>query len=441
MDTYGSGLDPTRFWLRWGRYPFLLAKLVTYVLIAYGLYSVLFSIQDVLTPILVALFLAYLLDPAVDWFEARGFSRTVGILLFLVIGAGGVTAFLFFLYPTVAHLIERVGAGVPKIIDLAQGTWLPWLSTDVLPWLELKFGVEVTLDQWMVSVSEAVRTQLPVLAQRATAALAQLWTRTGSIVASLLNLVLVPVLTFYFLRDFDRMRLAMVDYLPLHNRSWLLERIVKMDEVVGAWFRGQIEVALVLAALYALGLGLVFGVSGIGLTSGLAIGILAGLLNVVPYFGFLIGFVLSVLLAVLDWAGWGPLVGVLVVFAVVQGLEGYVVTPRIVGEKVGLSPVVVIIALLLGGQLLGPLGILLALPLAGIARVLLPDAVDWYRTSDLYAGELSLGQRADLLQGSGLVRPAPLQVPLQAAPALASRGEAAPTAPDPKDAPPDGGSS
>jgi predicted PurR-regulated permease PerM len=385
----------------------VLAKLVTYVLIAYGLFAVLNSVQEVLTPILVALFIAYLLDPAVDWFEARGLSRTVGILAFLLIGGAGVTLFLFFLYPTVAHILARVGAGIPAFIELVQDSGIPWVSTDLLPWLEYNLGVEVgTVDQWTQSIADMAKNQLPGLVQRITGFLQQLWSQTGNIVASLLNLVLVPVMTFYFLRDFDRMRLSMVEYLPEYNRDWLLERITKMDEVVGAWFRGQLEVAMVLSVLYAGGLALVFGLSGIGLTSGIAIGILAGLLNVVPYFGFLVGFVLSVLLAVLDWAGWMPLIGVGVVFAVVQGLEGYVVTPRIVGEKVGLSPVVVIIALLLGGQLLGPLGILLALPLAGSLRVLLPDAIAWYRKSDLYAGEAVVHPEPTL------VRPAPLQRPL-----------------------------
>jgi predicted PurR-regulated permease PerM len=196
------------------------------------------------------------------------------------------------------------------------------------------------------------------------------------------------VLTFFFLRDFDRMRLAAVEYLPAHNRDWWLERIAQMNVVVGAWFRGQVEVAAILSLLYAVGLGVVFGIAGIGVISGVAIGLLSGLLNIIPYFGFLIGIVLSVLLAVLDWHGLGPLIGVIVVFAVVQGLEGYVVTPRVVGEKVGLPPVVVIITLLIGGQVLGLLGVLLAIPIAGVIRVLVPDAIGWYRRSDLYTGAI-----------------------------------------------------
>lgn len=389
MTPHGSGLDPANLWLRYQRYPFLLTKVLTFGLVAAAVYGALAAVQDVLTPVLLALFLAYLLDPAVDWFEARGFSRTAGIALFLWVGGGFLALFLLFLYPVVAHLIARITDGVPRLVDLVQTQALPWFERVIVPWLGRLLGMEMpSLKGVFDEFTTTLRGQLPQLAQRATKAIGDLWGQTGAIAGSLLNLVLVPVLTFYFLRDFDRMRLATVDYLPRYNRDWLLDRIAKMDSVVGAWFRGQIEVAVILSAMYALGLGLVFGMSGTGASSGVAIGLLAGILNIVPYFGFLTGFVMSVLLALLDWAGWMPLIGVLATFAIVQGLEGYVVTPRIVGEKVGLQPVVVIVALLLGGQVLGLLGVLLALPLAGIVRVLLPDLIAWYQASDLFTGEL-----------------------------------------------------
>lgn len=382
MDPHPSGLTSSELWLRWQRYPYVLAKALTFLLVGGGIFVALRAVGDVLAPVLAAMFLAYLLDPSVDRFEARGWSRTTGIFAILVLGGLFVALFLLFLYPTVAHLTKRIAEGVPALVDL--------IGTQALPWLERNLGVRApaSVDGLVEEYGDTLRAQVPDLFNRVTAALGSVWTRTGAIVASLLNLVLIPVLTFYFLRDFDHLRLGAVDYLPAWNRDWVLERIHRMDEVVGAWFRGQVEVATILAGLYAAGLGLTFGVAGIGFTSGVAIGILAGLLNIVPYFGFLIGFVLSVLLAIVDWAGWGPLVGVLLTFAVVQALEGYVITPRVVGEKVGLSAPVVIVALLLGGHLLGFVGVLLALPIAGIVRVLLPDAVAWYRASSLYTGDV-----------------------------------------------------
>jgi predicted PurR-regulated permease PerM len=240
----------------------------------------------------------------------------------------------------------------------------------------------------MAEYGETVQGQIPGVAAGISAWLVSLWSKTGAIVASALNLVMIPVFTFYFLRDFDIMRLATIEYIPLAHRDFILSRATKMDDVVGAWFRGQVEVAVILAVLYALGLGIVFGLMGVGVTAGISIGILTGLLNIVPYFGFAIGFVLSLSVVLLEWSGVAPLVGVLAVFAIVQGLEGYIITPRIVGEKVGLSPVVVIIVLLLGGEVLGLIGILLAIPVAGIVRVLLPDLVEMYKSSHFYTGKI-----------------------------------------------------
>lgn len=396
----GSGLSPEQHWLRYGRYPWLLAKLLLWLLIGAGVLFVLRSVENVLFPVFVSLLLAYLLDPAVDWFEARGFSRTTGIALFLAFGAVGIALVVLFLYPTVAHILTRIVDGVPKLVDL--------LETQALPFLREELGLQVpdNFRAILQQYGDTLKSAAPTVARTVTTTATDLLSRTGSFAGTLLDAVLVPVLTFYFLRDFDRMRLAAVDYLPQHNRAWLLDRVVKMDEVVGAWFRGQVEVAATLAVLYAIGLGITFGVSGIGFTSGVAIGLLAGLLNVVPYFGFAVGFVLATLLTLLDWTGWGPLIGVLATFGIVQALEGYVVTPRIVGEKVGLSPVVVIVALLLGGEVLGLLGVVLALPLAGILRVLLPDLVAWYRESDLFTGVVRRDDAAPgvAVAGAGRVR-------------------------------------
>lgn len=376
-----SGLGPVELWNRYHRYPPLLAKLLTFTFLVAIVYVVFSAVEAVLVPVLFALLIAYLLDPLVDRFEERGWSRSATILGLLAVGAGGVALFLLFLYPTVAHQVRVVSEGVPSLIQR--------IDADLLPWLESSFNLEVP-DSWSAALTtygDTLRAQVPTLTRTASSALGQLWTRITVLLASAINLVMIPVFTFYFLRDFDRMRLALVEYIPEANRELILDRIVKMDEVVGAWFRGQVEVALILAGLYALGLAVVFGWSGIGVGAGLAIGLLAGVLNIIPYFGFVIGFSLSVLMVLLDWSGVGPLVGVLAVFAIVQTLEGYVITPRIVGEKVGLSPVTVIIALLLGGEILGLVGILLALPVAGIVRVLWPDVVAWYKRSTLYRGD------------------------------------------------------
>lgn len=379
-DKHPSGLTETEIWYRYTRYPPILAKFALYGLAITLVYVAFSAVEAVLFPVLLSLLIAYLLDPMIDAFEERGYSRTASILVFLGIGVGLLTLFTLFLYPTVAHQIVRLADNLPKLIQS--------LETDLIPWIETNLGIDLpdTLSAGLSTYGSTLQSQIPSATRALSTAFSQLWTQLGTVLASAVNVVMIPIFTFYFLRDFDRMRLSLVDFLPLADRDFYLDRIVKMDQVVGAWFRGQVEVASILAVLYAIGLAGVFLWAGVGASAGIGIGLLAGVLNIVPYFGFLIGFILSMAMVLLDWNGVGPVIGVVAVFALVQGLEGYVITPRIVGEKVGLSPVVVIIALLLGGEILGLVGILLALPIAGILGVLAPDFIAYYRSTGLYTG-------------------------------------------------------
>lgn len=389
MEHDGSGLTPTQLWNRYQRYPFQLAKFVLIGAALLGLYALVQTIESVLFPVLVSLLLAYVADPLVDAFENRGYGRTTAIVLLLILLGLGAAVFVLFLYPTIAHLIASVVERLPKLIDLVR--------LDALPWLERTFGFAApqSISDVIHDYGNTVRAQLPTLAKGVSGWVAGLWGQTGAVVASLLNLVLIPVLTFYFLRDFDRMKAHAQGFIPLPQRPFILDRLGKADAVIGAWLRGQIEVAFILGVLYAIGLGAVFGWMGAGVMTGVAVGMMAGLLNFIPYFGFLVGFLLSIGIVLIDWSGWPPLAAVLAVFAVVQGLEGWVITPRIVGEKVGMSPVTVILVLLIGGELLGLLGVVLAIPVAGAIGVLLPDLIDWYRSTEFFTGEAPLDTEPD----------------------------------------------
>lgn len=376
----GTGLSPAQFWHDYRRYPYLLAKVCLFALGVAVLFFVARSVENVLFPLLASLLIAYLLDPAVDWFESRKISRSVTIVLFLLGGIVGTALFLLVLYPTIARTAASVVHRLPELLEVIQTQTIPWLR---------ERGVEVppTFSEAFAEHGATVKESLPGIAQKISGWIGGLIAGAGGVLSSLLNLVMIPVFTFYFLRDFDDFTASLKRFLPQKNKEFLLDRASKADEVVGAWFRGQVEVAGILAALYAVGLGGLFGFLGLGTLSGIAIGILTGLLNIVPYFGVLIGIVLSGLLVLIDWHGWLGPIGVALVFIVVQLLEGYVITPKIVGEKVGLSPVTVIIVLLLGGEMFGLIGVLLAIPVAGVIRVLLPDFIHAYESSPFYTGE------------------------------------------------------
>jgi predicted PurR-regulated permease PerM len=401
-----SGLTPAQFWHYYQRYPYLLAKVALWGAVLAGVYWAIMNVEAVLFPLLVSMLTAYLLDPAVDWLEEicgrvpfinEPTDRLVAIGVFLFIILLALVGFILILYPAIATQVSKVGERIPELITLFQ--------TKLVPWVQQKLGYQLPADlsEAMAAYGTTIQEQLPKVAQKASAWVGSLVTQTGAIVASLINLVMIPFFTFYFLRDFDRMKVALKEYVPEAHRERYLSRMRMMDEVVGAWFRGQVTVALILAFLYALGFGIVFGIAGIGSGTGIAIGILAGVLNIIPYFGVLIGTVLAALMVLLDWSGVWPLIAVLGVTVGIQNLEGWFITPKIVGDKVGLSPVVVIIVLLLGGELFGLLGVLLAIPVAGIVRVMLPDLVSYYKRTPFYSGNYSSDEAiANAIQGGSV---------------------------------------
>src|SRR5690606_17314751 len=202
-------------------------------------------------------------------------------------------------------------------------------------------------------------------------------------VAWMINIVLVPILTFYFLRDWDLLVERVAAMIPRDHIDTATRLARESDEVLGAFLRGQFIVMLALGAIYAIGLSLV------GLKLGLLIGIIAGLISFVPYLGATVGIVLAILAALVQAQGFDLqlLVLVGVVFTIGQLIESYILTPRIVGDRIGLHQVAVIFAIMAGGELFGFVGMLIALPVAAVGNVLLRFAHERYTQSRLYAGD------------------------------------------------------
>ena len=367
-------------WHKYGKYPYLLAKFSFFGAIFFLLFICLRTVESVAFPLFLSLLTAYLLDPLIDRFEERNVDRTVAIAIVILLMGVGAILLVLVLYPLVARQVVNVAEKFPTLLDTLQTKTIPWLQN------EAGFEMPLNFQAAVMEYGEELKSAAPTIFKKVGEYGTGLLTQTGVIVASLLNLVMIPIFTFYFLRDFDKMKDGAGQFIPLYRRETVVDRLHKIDEVVGAWFRGQIQVALILAALYGVGLGAAFAATGHEAFDGFALGAISGLLNVIPYVGFAVGFVLSVLVILIEWTGWGSLIGVLIVFSVVQGLEGYVITPKVVGEKVGLSAVTVIIVLLLGGELAGLLGVLLAIPVAGAVKVMLPDIVAMYRKSAYYTG-------------------------------------------------------
>jgi predicted PurR-regulated permease PerM len=329
-------------------------------------------LSPVLMPFAVAAMLAYLGDPLANRLQRLGMNRTWAatvvfvVLLLLLVGV------LLLLIPLISRQIENLIENLPRYAQWAQQT--AW------PWVQQKLHLDPRMfdsDQLLV----AFKAHMGTIGGFATSVLGKVSRSGMDIVLWLTNLVLIPVVAFYLLRDWHRL-VSMIDrMLPRWIEPTIAHLAHESDKVLGAFVRGQLLVMLALGIFYGAGLSLV------GLSVGLLIGIVAGLLSFVPYLGFIVGFGAAIIAVLVQYGDWTHVLLVCGVFAVGQLLEGYVLVPRLVGGKIGLHPVAVIFAVLAGGYLFGFLGVLLALPAASVIVVLLHYLLERYRLSELYTEE------------------------------------------------------
>ncbi|KAB2308636.1 phosphoribosylaminoimidazolesuccinocarboxamide synthase [Betaproteobacteria bacterium SCN2] len=329
-----------------------------------------YLLAPVLTPFLAGVLLAYIFDPLVDRLQKRGLNRTLAT--FVVLIAAGLLA------------VGAVLMVIPMFLNQAQllidrlPDYLGWIQLEVLPTLTGLFGVTADIDM------DTVRNWVAEHAQSAGSAAQQFLPRLGSgasaLLAAAINLLLVPVVTFYLLRDWDGLVRKVDELIP---RPWheQIARIARdVDRVLSEFLRGQLSVMLAMSVFYSVGLSLA------GLEFALPIGIITGVLGFIPFVGATLGLVLGVLEATLQFQSVTGVLPVLGVFILGQALEGMVVTPYLVGDRIGLHPVAVIFALAAFGQVFGFFGVLLALPMAAALLVAIRHLREAYVNSPVYAG-------------------------------------------------------
>lgn len=328
----------------------------------------LYLLAPVLTPFLIAAVLAYIGDPLVDRLEPRLKRTGAVVTVFLILSLMALLVLLV-LVPMLERQIALLIHNLPQYID--------WLQQKVLPGLFGYFGVEEkTLD--LASLKQLVAKQWSQAGGIAASVLKAVSSSGLTLLAWLTNLLLIPVVTFYLLRDWDILVARVHELLPRRYEPVVVRLVAASDEVLGAFLRGQLMVMSALALIYTVGLWMV------GLQLALLIGLLAGVVSFVPYLGFIVGIAAAGIAALMQFHDVVPLVYVGIVFMVGQLVEGMVLTPMFVGERIGLHPVAVIFAVLAGGQLFGFFGVLLALPVAAVVMVLLRYAHERYVDSELY---------------------------------------------------------
>ncbi|MDP2694365.1 MAG: AI-2E family transporter [Gallionella sp.] len=328
----------------------------------------LYLLSPILMPFVAAGILAYICNPLVQRLHARKLPRTLAVVLVM----GGLLLLsgllLLIMLPLLEKEISLFVMSVPDWIDAAR--------THLLPQLQQWFGVSLAWD------SQALKNLLLSHWQSAGGVAGKLlpWLGSsgGAIAGALVNLLLIPVAMFYLLRDWDALVARLDGLVPRHWHGKVREIAGEVDRVLAEFLRGQISVMLLMSAYYTAALWLA------GLEFALPIGILAGLLVFVPYLGMIIGLSLATLAAVMQFPGFSGILLVWAAFGLGQLLEGMVVTPWLVGDRIGLHPLAVIFALLAFGQVLGFFGLLLALPLSAILLVALRHGKAWYLTSSMY---------------------------------------------------------
>ena len=332
-------------------------------------FAVFYVLKGALTPLAAAFVIAYLLDPLIDHFEKRRVPRSIAIFLLLALVGGTLLGGILFVLPKLQRELGALAERMPEYLDR--------LVTVVLPSIEQRFGVQLphTFDDLLGSVrSGEIPLPLETLRNLLAGAFA---TVTGSL-GALIGLLVIPILAYYLLVEFDTIVARVGGWVPPRQRDYVFEKARTVDRLISGFLRGQLLVAATLGALYAIG----FAVIGIDLALG--VGIVAGVLALVPYLGNAVALGMATLLCILkfgiDWH-LGAVVGW---YAVCQNLEGFVLTPRIVGQSVGLHPAVVIVALLIGGDLFGFLGLLIAVPGAAVIKVFVDELGEAYRSSSYF---------------------------------------------------------
>jgi len=328
--------------------------------------ALLWFLGDVILPFLTGGAIAYFLDPLADRLEKWGLGRAAATTVISLVALLVVVAGIFVIVPLLVAQATALIQSAPQIFSELQAfltQQFPSLMDDGSP-----------LRQSLVSVDQTIQARGGELLNTAL-------TSAINVVNAIVFMVVVPIVAFYMLLDWDRMVARIDELLPRDHRPVIRQIAADVDRTLAGFVRGQGTVCLILGTFYAIALMVV------GLQFGLVVGLIAGLLTFIPYVGALVGGLLSIGLALFQfWGDWWSIAAIAIIFQVGQMLEGNVLTPKLVGSSVGLHPVWLIFALSAFGAVFGFVGLLVAVPVAAVIGVLVRFAITRYQASLLYRG-------------------------------------------------------
>ena len=349
--------------------------LLTLVLLLASLAAVLlYNSATVFLQLFIAFALAYILNPAVLFLEDRRVNRIISILIVFITALVACCGFTLFLAISISGELSNMQLNLPAyaqhLYEITPATIKSYLG------IETPAKLAVRLNELL----QQARDLAPGLLKPLLAFLQMAFSSTVGLILAILGYFIIPVYLFYLLADWPQLKRFLDSFIPERLLSCYHEKLGEVDMVLSGFIRGQLAVCAILAVLYSIGLYF------IGIDLAIAIGTLAGITFIIPYVGTIIGILLSVAMAFLKFhdilhpllcLGW---------FALIQGLEGMIITPRVVGKTVGLHPLVAIVALLIGGQIFGLMGMQLAVPVTAVLQVFLRSLAVFYRSSEFYRG-------------------------------------------------------
>lgn len=328
----------------------------------------LYLLSPILAPFMFGIILAYIFNPVVDWLEKRRIPRSIGAVVALLLLIGAFAGLVLIIAPLVQRETQLFIAHVPGYLD--------WIKQHAAPWLQTHFGIDTAID------ADEIKSYLADHLQNAKDIAARLLPSLKSgglvVIGLVANLLLVPVVVFYVLRDWNGMMIRLENLLPRRWHAPTTQIVREIDTVLSEFLRGQLSVMLVMSIYYVTALHFA------GLEFALPIGLVTGLLVFIPYLGISVGIILALIATLMQFQGFSGLFPVMIAFGIGQVLEGTLITPFLVGERIGLHPVVVIFALLAFSQLFGFFGVLLALPASAALLVGLRHLRSHYLDSEFY---------------------------------------------------------
>lgn len=356
-----------------------LVRLLFFVLCFVGVAALLVFAGRILLPLIAGLAVAYLLDPAVTWFERKGRSRAFGTVIISIAVLLAIAAFLLVVVPAIGEQIAQLRYRLPQYERQVEARVVPWLD-------RIRAAYPDQFDLVQSKAAETIREKWPEMLRSTVGWLGGIFSSVLGFFLFLLDLIFVPVFAFYLLVDFPKLKRGIRSLIPLPYRETSLARLGEVDDAVSSFLRGQLTIAVILAAINGIGL------TALGVPLGLLLGIAAGLANMIPYMALVVGLAPAMLLCWIETQSLPRLIGVVALFSAAQLLEGTVLSPRILSKSVNLHPVWVLLAIIVGGRLFGLLGMVLAVPAAAAIHVFVRHWLETYRGSSFYRGGAVAGE-------------------------------------------------